>query len=517
MKPWRQRMFVIVLAGSVLAIGHGVPGQHIGLEVPVGPDRDHSHLIHDGQDAAYRRSDTSEMPPPWGAGLPDMLEARIGAFAPVDPAMDRYEGDYQAGASFVRVDLVFAGVVNPPGPTTDSFDPQFYGLCPVYGFVEFDVDGNVNTGGEMEAPEFRYNATVCRYGGVPVGPEFTGRVSTDGLDSDLVYDTLPWIDRSGEEFHLAIFEEQIDNIIDLSGNQDMLFEPGETWLLEGPFLHRAHGYDIFTLGGAYQPLTELLFAHDLERDLTTISLVYPLTNEAYAQMTAQDLEGEDFDDYNANSVHEALWNLQYSAANPVLPGHEYEPLILEWAAQNPDDYLDPSTWRPTFLLSTVLDEDGVYGGLYTYVDVWPNVVAGDFNADGLASNSDAEAAANFVAQYDGDPLYDADLLVNGVIELVSFAIRFSVFDVNYDGFLDEYDLTYSLQAPGDYDNDCDVDLEDYAAFQRCYAIEQADDSSLLLAGCLDAFDLDADQDVDWTDFGQWAPLNVGPCLDCCPE
>ena len=368
----------------------------------------------------------------------------------------------------------------------------------------------MDTGGEVEAPEFRYNANVARYGGLPVGPEFVDRIGTDGQDSDLVYDTVPWIDRSGEDFHVVLFNQEILSIFELNGNQDDLFDAGETWLLEGHFLHRAHGYDTFTYGGSYEPLVELRFAHDLETNATTITLVYPLTNEAYAAATGEEVEDMDFDDFNANSIWEALWNLQYSAQHPGWSPNDYQALILQWADEYPEDYLDPCAWRPTFLLSTVLTEVGLYGGLYAYVDVWPDVVVGDFNGDGLASNSDAQMAADFLDEHDGDSLYDADGQVNGVIELVLFGMRFSIFDVNYDGFVDAYDVTFSQQAPGDYDNDGRLDLLDFAAYQRCYEAEQLDGDALIRIGCLDAFDLDMDEDVDRTDLGLWVPLMSGP-------
>ena len=509
MKPWRRRMVLIVFAGSVLAAGYRAHAQQAKPAAPPGRDPITPRIIEDGIDAAPRRTDSEAGQIPWGVCLPDLLVVRMGPWAPFDPLVDLYDGTYDEGGIFACVELVFDGVVNPPGPTTTSFDPTLYGLCPIYGFVELDIDDNVDTGGEMEAPVFRYNANVARYAGMPVGPEFINRIGTDGQESDLVYDSPPWIDRSGEDFHLVLSNEEIVSILEVEGDQDGVFDAGETWLLEGHFFHRAHGYDIFTYGGGYEPSVELRFAHDPPTNTTTITLVYPLTNEAYAQATGTQPEGEDFDDSNANSIHEALWNLQFSATYPVLPGHEYEPLILPWASQYPNDYMDPRDWRPTFLLSTVLTE-WTYGGLYMCVDTWPNVVAGDFNGDGLAGNTDAQMAADFLAAHDGDPLYDSDGQINGEIHLVGFGARFSIFDVNYDGVIDAYDVTYSQQAPGDYDNNGQIDLEDFAAFQRCYEAEQLDPGDLMRIGCMDAFDLDADEDVDTTDFALWLPLMSGP-------
>lgn len=253
MRLWRWCVSLMLFAGPVLAAGHGADGQQPNARLASRSDPIPPRIIQDGGDAEFRRTDSEPGEPPWSPGPADLLEARIGPWAPLDPSVDLYDGSYQEGGTFACVELVFSGLVNPPGPTTEPFDPHLHGSCPIYGFVEFDTDDNVDTGGEMEAPVFRYNANVCRYGGMPVGPEFTHRVSTDGLDSDLVYNTPPWIDRSGEDFHLVLFEEQIESIFDLNGNQDDLFDLGETWLLEGYFFHRAHGYDIFTYGGSYEP------------------------------------------------------------------------------------------------------------------------------------------------------------------------------------------------------------------------------------------------------------------------
>lgn len=500
----------LVFAGFVLAtccFADAIPADQMEVYVL---DATSARVIYDGTDAAIRRTDADGEEVPVDMSLPEFVMARFGPWAPLDPYLDLYDGVYQDDGIFLCVEVLFEGLVNPPGPTAETFDPTLHGPCPVFGFVEFDIDDNVDTGGEMEAPEFRYLSNVARYGGMPVGPEFVGRVSTDGQDSDMAYDTEPWIDRSGEEFHLALFAEHTTGIVDLNGNQDVIFDEGETWILEGHFWHRAHGFDIFAYMGGYEPLVELRFAHSMGRDATTVTLVYPLTNEAYALATGQDPSGEDFDDFNANSIHEALWNLHFSALNPVLPGHPYEPLILGWADLNPDDYMNPRAWRPTFLFSTVLEEFWLFGGFYSHVDIWPNVVEGDFNGDGLAGDSDAAMVADFVQQHDGDPSYDADGVDNGVIEVAGFAVRFSIYDVDYNGIIDDYDRTFSLQEPGDYNNDQDVDFQDFAAMQRCFAVEQSDDGDIIRVGCIDAFDLDEDEDIDIEDFDLWARLMTGP-------
>jgi len=508
MKPWRWNPWIVFfVGGALLAAGPAAarPGEPIDCRPYTEVD---PYIIEDEINALVRRTDGETMD--LYGPLPELRTARLGPWAPYDALADRYSGTFSMAGGFVRIDVIFQGLVNPPGPALEGYNPMAFGDCPLYAFVEFDVDQNVDSGGEILAPEFRFNGNAARFAGLPSGPRFVDRVSTDGADTDFVYETPPWIDRSGEDFHLAVFHEEIIDILELTGNGDATFDAGETWLLIGTFFHRAHGYDEYCLGGAYQPIVELLFSHNPDTDRTTLTLVLPLTHAAYEEMTGQWAEAEDFDDLNAYSIHEALWNLEVSADLHMWGWEDYEELILPWADQDADDFLEPRAWRPTFLISTALPAPPTFGGRFVHVDIWPNVVPGDFNGDGLASNSDAELAAEYLATHDGDPAHDEDGVANGQVDLIDFGVRFSIYDVNYDGLVDSFDTTYSMQDPGDYENDGDVDLEDVAAFQRCFAAQQLDPDNLLLTGCLDAFDLDLDEDVDTSDLAAFVPLLSGP-------
>ena len=465
-------------------------------------------------DALVRRTDGFGAEWTGDDGEPvDLVRYRIGAWQPVDATNDLYDGQFSATGQFLCIKLVLAGLVNPPGPADFPFDPQRFGTRALYLWVELDMDDYVDTGGEIYNPEVRYLASAARFGGRPQGRLYDNRVSTNGFDSDGDYDTPPWIDRSGEEFHLALLggEFECDGVTCQVDDENCLFEEGETWHIPGRFWHRAHGYEELSFAGVYEPEVELRFEHDVATDQTTITFVYPLTHAAYALAHSTDpAEEEDTHTYNAHSVYEGLLDLQRSALLGVAAGHPYEGLILDWALQDPAAYLDPLGWRSTILVGTVLPESpDLGGGVYTYTDIWPNVVAGDFNGDGLATNTDAQMALEFVALHDGDPLYDQGMLA-GEIEIVNFGPRFSIYDVDYNGFVDGYDLTFSLQAPGDYNNDGAVDLEDVAGLQRCLAVELSDVDEAVRAGCLDGLDLDHDEDVDLADYELFVPLLTGP-------
>ena len=92
-------------------------------------------------------------------------------------------------------------------------------------------------------------------------------------------------------------------------------------------------------------------------------------------------------------------------------------------------------------------------------------------------------------------------------------------DCNGNGTLDECDIAGSTSTDcnanavpdecetiggGDFDNDGDVDLDDFCAFADCMAgpgILPAPALPDCVAACLDTFDFDSDNDVDLTDFG----------------
>lgn len=452
------------------------------------------------------------------SNLPDLVYATLGCWAPDDPPNDPYTGIYTGSGGFLRLDLVFSGLLNPPGPLGASYDPMLYGVNPLFGWVEFDMDANEETGGDTAQPELGYNANAARFGGMPQGERFMGRVGTDGLPWDREdFDAVPAIHRSGEEFSLRlegglIDPEGIDYVID---DGDYIFEDGEEWVLGGYFFWRASGYEPLTYAQVYAPWVTIRFGHSLESNSTTVSFVYPLDNEAHALLYGTDSEEIDFDDSNANSVLEALTDLKLSAIDPPsgTADHEHRPLLIQWADQNPLDHLNPWYWRTTMLFGTALELSPQEGGAYIWTDIRPNVVTGDFNGDGLVSATDSQALADFLEEHDTDPLYDVGGEPwgepDGEIVLLDFAFRFSIFDGDYDGLVPDAG-GLPVQGPCDYDNDGDVDLMDYQAFQSCCSLSPLDPEDMDDVGCLDAFDRDEDSYVNLEDFGVCFTLFDGP-------
>src|SRR5262249_28621501 len=143
---------------------------------------------------------------------PDLVGYQIGRWQPTNVANDLYIGSWSATGQFVRVDIGFSGLINPPGPvgiTSPAYAPYLYGPNPVLGFIEFDLDHDTSTGGETSAPGLRYLANVARFGGKPATPRFADRVALQASDADLPFDTAPYVKRSGEEFHIALFGDHI--------------------------------------------------------------------------------------------------------------------------------------------------------------------------------------------------------------------------------------------------------------------------------------------------------------------
>lgn len=410
--------------------------------------------------------------------LPDLIELRQGRFTPITPWVDRFDGSWDLAGEYVRIDLVLDGLINPPGPLSfdDEFpvyDPMRYGPNPIFGYVEFDMDADPDTGGETHDPDDRYLGNVARFGGLPAEARFVGRVAEneDAFDGDV--ETGPFVDRSGEEFHIAFLAEETEAIqvrVESAGGDPAIFEAGETWDVEGEFFHRAHGFEDFafmciTRPGRYKPDVVLRFTHDSVSDRTTISLVYPLTNLGAARFVgpSEPVESDDGCSSNQNSVEEALIDLQFSAMwadsfDRLLP--EFQ-LIAGWEFNTPADHLDPTAWQAALCIGTAYIVPEFSSARYIWTDVLPNIVAGDFDGSGSVDAADAALLAAFITQFDGDVEVDEDGDPNnGSIELDEFAENFSLYDVNYDGFVNGSDGLIL----GDMNLDGAVDVDDIDDF-----------------------------------------------------
>lgn len=407
--------------------------------------------------------------------LPDLLEIRVGAFEPTAPSVDPYAGVWNDWGDFVRVDLVLDGLVNPPGTLgwVGFYDPLKYGPNPVYGYAELDMDADEDTGGELEYTTYRYAGVVGRFGGLPVDPRFAGRIAVDFQAFDGDIETGPFVEKSGEEFHIALVGEEIDQVnvlVEAPGGNPAIFESGEVWDVCGDLFHRAHGFEDFAFmcfsdPGKYEPVVCLRFAHETTADTTTISLVYPLTNEGSAEMAGPGklVERNNGCDSDQNSVQEALVDLQFSAENAdpldrLFP--EFD-LIEGWEFKIPADHLDPAAWRVSACLSTGYAGSEPGGAKFVWTDVLPNVTTGDFDGNGQLDGADQSALSAYILAHDGNANFDDDGdRMNGSIEIHNFASSFILFDTDYDGFVDATDSVIK----GDMDLNLLVDFDDVDDF-----------------------------------------------------
>ena len=423
-------------------------------------------------------------------------------------------GEWNAAGAFFRLDLVLAGLVNPPGTFGYGFpyDPFRYGPNPVFGYIEIDMDADVDTGGELDHPELRYLGNAARFGGLPAEARYAGRAALGLSAFDGAFNTPPFVERSGEEFHIALHGWQIDQVI-RSDQTGTAFGPGDTWILVGHLFHRAHAYERFSYAcctsnlGSYEPVVRLRFAHDIATDRTRISLVYPLTNQASAASAGQGtVEPLDGDASNQNSVLEALDDLIFSVNNAPAawttdPAYG---IVSRWGGKNAHAFLDPAQWRITILVGTSYAAAGE-DAMFVWTDIAPNVLPGDFDGSGTVDAADRSRFDNHVAFADGRAGWDEDGEVNGRVQLPGFGWNFSVFDVNYDGRIDPADRP-TAGVPGDFDGDADVDLADFSGFQACFNGPNRPPAN---SGCVRA-DFDGDGDVDLTDFGVFQVCFNGP-------
>lgn len=436
-----------------------------------------------GGDAVIRRTglDPSAPVDEFMHNPPDIIAYRIGNWRPDFPDVDLYAGCWDPGGNFFRFDVAFAGLVNPPGLWAlvgFNYDPYLFGPNPVFGYISFDVDRNVDSGGELDVPAFRYLGNVARFGGIPAEPRFAGRVATSGAELDAVFNTPPFIERSGEEFHIALFGDLFDpgctSVFEEVGNGDCTFDAFETWLIRAPLLHRAHGYERFSGAGGdgmYEPVVDLRFESGFGGlNITLVSLVYPLNNVGAAEMIGPGtpIEPLDGDDTNQNSILEGLQDLVESVqalplGDPLRTSPPFA-LIAPWEMESPLSSMDSSTWNTTIMVSMSYVNQDPFGDVFVWTDAAPGPKVGDFDGSGLVDIGDVDAfnaylqANDGVAGVDGDP-------TPGSVALLDFGHNFSMFDLNYDGVVDGQDRA-GIIIRGDMDGDFDIDLVDAGMFTQ---------------------------------------------------
>jgi hypothetical protein len=441
--------------------------------------------------------------------LIDLKRFVLGAWMPDAPASDLFSGRFALNGEFLYLKLVLMGVVNPPGRSfPGAFEPFRYGDRPVYGFVEINMDGDWDTGGEIDAPQYRYLGNVARFGGMPVDPMYHDRVAAGAQAFDRNVLTPPFVERSGEEFHLALLGDQFlpNGIRVVEGNGNQIFEAGETWDIQGRFFHRAHGFEPFSFAegdrgpGSYEPMCTLRFQHDVFLDETSIILVFPLTNHAAGLALGESPEPLNHDPTDHASVLEALGDLKLSAEFLRLfpTGLPEEALIQDWADKNPMAHLFPPAWKVSALLGTAYAEPDPRAEYFVWTDIYPNVVRGDVTGSGRQVAEDRLQVNRYRMQHDA-----LDGMLDGRAVIPNFARNFSLYDLNYDGVVDGRDVALS-EPLGDATDDGQVTMVDFGYFQRCFGMFNGEIDTCGI------MDLNEDGIIDYLDYQEFSVRFRGP-------
>jgi hypothetical protein len=392
--------------------------------------------------------------------LPDLTQLTLSGWSPADAFHDPYTGTVIPGnqADLLRLDVVFHGMFNPPGPLGlggQPYNPFQFGNSPIYGFVELDVDNCKDTGGELGgAATLRYLANAARFGGLPSGAINT-RAARSSADFDFDFYTDPQYERSGADYALVLCGCYPVSLISADNH---------TWVVQSRYFQRAGGYAGASgvSGGSapflYDPIVNLRFQQNPGNNTTTITLVYPLTMHGYALLAGLTVDPViDYSVDNANSVVEALSDI-IEGANGNLQGEAWD-LTHLWANRDAADYLDPTQWGATAIFGTAYTEQQD-GALYVWTDIGFSQTMGDFNGDGDADSSDRAAIVAYIAAHDGD-----DGVTDGAVQIPGFASNFNLYDLNYDGVIDNCDLLlYPAVCAPDWNNDGEVNSTDFFQF-----------------------------------------------------
>jgi hypothetical protein len=412
---------------------------------------------------------------------PDVIGVRWGgwniSYGGSSSVIDPYKGSFTAShePALVRIDVMFKGVVNPPGPMGEKGDyqPYLYGNSPVYGFLDIDLDGNRDTGGELgDASLSRYLAVVARFGEFPEVPDLS-RVARSGAQLDSRFNTAPQYERSGADFSLVLCGCFTPTIVDTKGDTDGVFGPDDTWIVRGRFFQRAGGFANASSasGGSqprlYDPLVNLRFSHDCATDVTTVSLVYAVTQQGAARLRCGwcPTQPRNLDVSDDTSIDEGMHDVCEGAMDPYLPVDfpDTFALVSGWAAEDSEAALDPGKWRFQGVFGTAYSVPQP-DGRYVWSDVGFDQRLADSNGDGVTNIYDRAALTAFVWNTDGSG-FDCDNMPGGRVQVCSFGESFSAFDLNYDGYVDAADA--EMVTPvllGDFNGDCAVNTPDLVFF-----------------------------------------------------
>jgi hypothetical protein len=405
--------------------------------------------------------------------LPDVLSVRLSGWDTPTPATDPYTGSVaEDPAHLMRLDVTFAGLLNPPGPAlVGNYNPFRFGNSPVYGYIDLDVDRDKDTGGELgNAAKSRFLANVGRFGWLPHESSLGERAAVWGEDVDGDYATAPQHERSGEDFALVLCGCFDPQVVSEGGNGNGVFDAGETWVVQGRFFQRAAGYQLASFafggsqGGLYDPVVRLRFAHDAQADRTTITLVYALDGTGAGQLLGLPPQPVNSNVADASSVLEGLSDLVEAAGTLQLSGAVRD-LAIRWEGKHAEDYLDCTRWRGTAIFGTAyLNPEG---STFVWTDTAVDEVRGDVNFDSVANTLDRLVVRDTISAEDGGPR-DRDGVVNGSVLLaLAGENRFCLDDVNGDGRVDVLDsLAYCRP---DINDDLALNILDFNAFLNAFS------------------------------------------------
>lgn len=443
--------------------------------IALGGGRSYGTFTDPVGDAVFRRTDSGNdglLPP--GVEPIDLVSVTLGAWQTNTPITDPYSGSTVESGDLVRIKIEFAGVVAPPGPlgighTGGEYDPFRFGGRPVFGLIDLDIDDQKNSGGELwQTAQNRYLANVGRFGMTPNG-SLSERVAVWGEDLDPAYYSDPQYERTGAELAFQLCGCWVPTIVSQNGNADGLFDAGETWIVEGRFLQRAHSFEPLSgfFGGSefgeFDPLVNVRWRHDLNTDRTIVELVFPLTMHGAALLTGEPDEPADLSLFNHTSIEEAVADL--------IEGAEFATGVLgdlwgEWEGQKLEDTLQPLEWNATALIGTTYVVQQA-DARFVWTDVGFDEVLGDVDGDEAAGANDRSIVSAFIAAYDGGA-YDYDATVNGRVTLCDFSYNFCLYDFDYNGIVDQCDVS-TLGHGADLNADGLLDFFDVSAFLQAFS------------------------------------------------
>jgi len=422
------------------------------------------------------------------SNLPDLIRIEIGGWQSTTPTSNRFNGvwdDYEDTGLF-RVNLVFQGLINPPGPIAlnePTYDPFRFGPNPVYGFIEFDVDDDLDTGGDIDNIYNRFLGNVSRFGG-SVDSDLGKRaaLSVDDLDGDLL--TAPLVERSGEEWHLALCGCDPITVVNTFNDQTPnSFDPGDKWIVSSRFIHRSHAFTEFSFAfggsrsGEYDPLTFLQFDSRPGQNITIVSLVEAIDQRGAGILAGAPSESIDLDASNQTSIHELINDIQFAAINAFDPGvGSAFDLLRDWSDGSHDnltDFLDPESWKINALLGTAYTTEQP-DAHYVWTDLAFDFVPGDVTGNGSANTQDLNAISNYIKNNDAGPT-DADGVLNGQVRFPSFGFNFFIADLDYDGAVNALDLSMiQQQRPGDINADQTINNQDLILLRTLIGLQLTD-------------------------------------------